>query len=306
MDLERLYEFERIASCGSVSAAARELGLSIATLSARLRSFEKSLGIPLFDREGRSVILTDAGRCLLGNADDILSHYRSIAGDLRAMSDHRYTRLVIAIDHPFPMHLGPLMDHLNLSNPDLDLQLISTGDMDLDAALLDGTVDLCFISCVEKPLHEGLCCRPISGSSQNVVLPAEHPLNSRSGVRLADLEDECFILYQDGPNAFARDFQLKNLEASGIRHTRYDHPVSMTCIQFLVPMGKGVLITPYHLVDLPNSVEIPLTDVPCPAYPYMLSAKEPRNPDVPRFIRDYFNFALASSGRRTAQEEQQA
>ena len=306
MDLDRLYEFERIASCGSVSAAAHELGLSVATLSARLRSFEKNLGIPLFDREGRAVILTDAGRCLLGNAEDILSHYRAIADDLRAMSDHRYTRLVIAIDHPFPVHLGPLMDHLNLANPDLELQLICTGDMDPGAALLDGSVDLCFISCLEKPLREGLCCRPISGPSQNVILPAEHPLSSRSGVRLADLEDECFILYQDGPNAFARDFQLKNLEASGIRHTLYDHPVSMPYIQFLVPMGKGVLITPYHLVDLPNAVEIPLTDVPCPARPYMFSAVSPRNPDVPRFIHDYFAFALASSDRQAAREEQQS
>ena len=306
MDLDRLYEFERIASCGSVSAAAHELGLSVATLSARLRSFEKSLGIPLFDREGRAVILTDAGRCLLGNAGDILSHYHAIAGDLRAMNDHRYSRLIIAIDNPFPVHLGPLMDHLNLSNPDLELQLISTGDMNLNTALLDGTIDLCFISCPEKPVQEGVCCRPISGSSQNVILPAEHPHSSRPGVRLADLEGECFILYQDGPNAFAREFQLKNLEASGIRHTRYDYPVSMPYIQFLVPMGKGVLITPYHLVDLPNSVEIPLTDVPCPAYPYMLSAMNPRNPDVPRFVRDYFAFALDKAGRRIIQEEPQA
>ena len=296
MDLDRLHEFERIASCGSVSAAAHELGLSVATLSARLRSFEKSLGIPLFDREGRAVVLTDAGRCLLGNAEDILTHYRSLAGDLRVMGDHRYTRLTIAIDHPFPLHLGPLMDHLNLANPDMELHLVSTGEMDLHTALLDGSIDLCFISSIEKPAPEGIFGRKISGPSQNVILPAEHPLVNRSVVRLADLEEECFILYEDTSNAFAREFQLKNLEASGIRHTRYDHPVSQPYIQFLVPMGKGVLITPYHLVDLPNCVEVPLTDVPCPAYPYMLSAVNPPNPDIPRFIRDYLAFARNSAG----------
>ena len=60
MDLDRLREFARIAECGSVSAAARRLGLSVATLSARLRGLEKSLGTNLFDREGRALILTDA------------------------------------------------------------------------------------------------------------------------------------------------------------------------------------------------------------------------------------------------------
>ncbi|MCR4877381.1 MAG: LysR family transcriptional regulator [Clostridiales bacterium] len=302
MDLDRLHEFERIASRGSVSAAARELGLSVATLSARLHSFEKNLGIPLFERAGRAVILTDAGRCLLANAEDILSHYHTIAGGLRSLDDHRYARLVIAIDNPFPVHLGPLMDHLNLANPDLELHLISTGNLNLRSALLDGTVDLCFVSRVERPAQDGISCRQVSVPSQNVILPAEHPLISRPGVRLCDLEGECFILYEDGPNAFAREFQLRNLEASGIRHTRYDYPVSAPYIQFLVPMGKGVLITPYHLVDLPNAAELPLTDVPCPAYPYMLSAENPPNPDIPRFIRDFFAFARESANSRSAQE----
>lgn len=302
MDLDRLHEFERIASCGSVSAAAHELGLSVATLSARLQSFEKSLGIPLFDRAGRAVVLTDAGRCLLGNAEDILSRYHAIARDLRAMNDHRYTRLVIAIDSPFPTHLGPLLDQLNMANPDLDLHLIGTENLDIRASLLEGTVDLCFVSRVERTVPGDLSYVPISGPSQNVILPAEHPLVSRPGIQLADLEGESFILYPDGPNTFAREFQLKNLEASGIRHTRYDRPVSAPYIQFLVPVGKGVLITPYHLVDLPNAVEIPLTDVPCPAYPYLISAEHPYNPDVPHFIRDFFAFIRSSADVRRLQE----
>ena len=302
MDLDRLHEFERIVSCGSISAAAHELGLSVATLSARLQSFEKSLGIPLFERAGRAVLLTDAGRCLLGNAGEILARYSSLAGDLRDMDDHRYTRLVIAIDSPFPVHLGPLLDQLNLSNPDLELHLISTDRLDIPAALLDGSVDLCFVSRVERTVPEGISCRPVSGPSQNVILPAEHPLGSRSVLHLSDLEGECFILYADGLSGFAREFQLKNLQASGIRHTRYDFPVSAPYIQFLVPMGKGVLITPYHLTDLPNAVEIPLTDVPFPAHPCMLSADQPPNPDVPRFIRDFFDFARKSSGVQAVQK----
>ena len=57
-----------------------------------------------------------------------------------------------------------------------------------------------------------------------------------------------------------------------------------------------------HLVDLPNAVAIPLTDVPCPAYPYLISAEHPYNPDVPHFIRDFFAFIRSSADVRRLQE----
>ena len=301
MDLDRLREFARIAECGSVSAAARRLGLSVATLSARLRGLEKSLGTSLFDREGRALILTDAGRCLLGNSREILSRYASVADELRSLKEHRYDRLTLAADAPFPLHLGPLLDRLNAANPELQLRLIIAGEISPFDALLDGSLDVFFATGPEDPVPEGIARRQIAGATQRVILPAVHPLAGRSVLTLKELEGECFLLYPDSPGSTARAFQLRNLEASGIRYTVCDSGTSRELLQFLVPMGKGLLLTPYHLVDIPASVEIPLTEVPFPACPWLYTAAEPIRPEVIRFVRDFFDFVRKSAGGEEAQ-----
>lgn len=303
MDLNRLHEFERIAETGSLTAASGQLGISVATLSARLRSFENSLGVQLFRREGRALILTDAGRCLLGNAGDILARYRMISDNLKALTEHRYEQLAFAIDAPFPLHLGPLMDKLILANPSLILRLLDANSQDLWESLRNGSVDLAFLTTMESVIPEEFDRRRIAGPTQYVVLPAGHPLSNRTSVSLDDLDGETFLLYGKSSNAFARAFQTVNLEASGIRFSVYDHDIARTLIQFLVPSGKGILITPYYLTDLPASVQLPLTAAPCPALPWMISLKEPKNRDVPRFIQDFFAFAQANPLRLIGRKE---
>lgn len=294
MNLDRLHEFERIAETGSLTAASGQLGVSVATLSSRLRSFESSLGIQLFEREGKALLLTDAGRCLLGNAGDILARYRMLTDDLKALTEHRYERLNIAIDAPFPLHLGPLLDKLNLANPDMVLRLLDMNSLNIWESLKDGSVDVGFLTATESTIPDGFDKRLIAGPSQYVVLPAGHPLSNRASVSLAELEGETFLLYGKSSNAPARAFQTSNLEASGIRFSVYDQDIVQSAIQFLVPIGKGILITPYYLIDIPSSVQLPLTDTPFPALPWLIASRNPGNSDVPRFIRDYFTFAKAN------------
>ena len=75
MDFARVSEFVEIARAGSLSAAAQTLGVPAATLSARMKSLEKSLGVGLFDRRGRSLALTAAGQRFLPHAQQIVQHY---------------------------------------------------------------------------------------------------------------------------------------------------------------------------------------------------------------------------------------
>ncbi len=306
MDLDRLHEFERIAETGSITAASGQLGVSVATLSSRLRSFENSLGVQLFEREGKALALTDAGRCLLGNAADILTRYRMITDDLKMLTEHRYEQLTFAVDAPFPLHLGPLMDKLNLANPDMTLRILDATRLNLWDALLNGSVDIGFLTVMESTVPDGFEKCRIAGPSQYAVLPAGHPLSNRASVSMSDLDGETFLLYGETSNSFARSFQISNLTASGIRFSVYDHEIAQTLIQFLIPVGKGILITPYYLTDLPLSVQLPLIDTPFPACPWLVAASHPQSRDVPRFIRDYFTFVKSNPVRHIGLKEIEA
>jgi LysR family transcriptional activator of nhaA len=80
LNYHHLQYFRTIVREGGVTKAAQKLNLSQSTLSAQLKNLEESLGMPLFQREGRSLVLTEAGQVALDYAEDIFQ-----AGDeLRA------------------------------------------------------------------------------------------------------------------------------------------------------------------------------------------------------------------------------
>ena len=95
MDLDRLSEFAAVARGGNIKAVAQELGVPPATLSARLRGFEKELGMELFRRVAGGLALTEAGERLLPSAEEILASLRQLRGELKEAERHRYSRLRI-------------------------------------------------------------------------------------------------------------------------------------------------------------------------------------------------------------------
>ena len=73
MNYQHLYYFRNVATLGGITAAARALRLTPPTLSTQIRILEESLGVTLFERSGRGMILTDPGRVALKYADQIFT-----------------------------------------------------------------------------------------------------------------------------------------------------------------------------------------------------------------------------------------
>src|SRR5881409_1655225 len=73
MEIHQLRYFVAVADEGSFSRAAAKVRVAQPSLSQQIRKLEAELGQPLFDRLPRSVVLTEAGRCLLDYARQILT-----------------------------------------------------------------------------------------------------------------------------------------------------------------------------------------------------------------------------------------
>ena len=71
MDLRSLNIFIEVAELGSFTRAGEKLGYSQPTISFQIKQLEKEMGVPLFDRIGHTVSLTDAGRDALSYAQEI-------------------------------------------------------------------------------------------------------------------------------------------------------------------------------------------------------------------------------------------
>lgn len=92
LNLHHLRLFRAVALDGSLTGAARRLNLSPSALSTQLRALEEALGHDLFDRRGRGLVLTEAGRVALDHAeaifraaDDLTATLRDAGGTRRAL-----------------------------------------------------------------------------------------------------------------------------------------------------------------------------------------------------------------------------
>lgn len=298
MDFDRLAEFITIARWGSIKKAALELRISSATLSARLIRFEEHLGTPLFFRKADAMVLTSAGLQLLPSAQEIVRSYQNIHSSMRSVQDHSYHQLRIAIsDSNLPLNLGPFLDQLNLNYPNIRLEIMDDSHYGIIDGLQSGAVDIYFAPVMADFAPKDLAKVPVSTSAQYVILPRKHPLADRPMVSIRELDGECFILYPRTAEPASREFQIRNLEDSGIRYSVYDSDTSPVFYKLLVPVGKGILLRPIPMMDMPpNTVCLPVTGLPHPVTTCFFYNKIDPNEDVLAFARDFPAFAKEVSG----------
>ncbi len=134
LNYHHLRYFRAVAHEGSLTRAAERLNLSQSALSVQIRKLEYRLGQALFEREGRSVRLTEAGRIALDHADRIFSAGEELLNDLSAAGRARRALRVGALatlSRNFAMgFLRPL-----LGRPDVDVIVRSGGAGELLDAL---------------------------------------------------------------------------------------------------------------------------------------------------------------------------
>ena len=144
MDLERLKQFIAIVEEGSLTGAAKRLEVTQPAVSRNLKLLEEELGVALFERVGRGLEITPAGRALLLRARDLLRHVEALTAQVRQADTEGASSLRVAFSPPLfecvaPACLSSLVTRLG----DLSLSFVElpTTDALLDA-LAAGEADV--------------------------------------------------------------------------------------------------------------------------------------------------------------------
>lgn len=139
-NLEDLAVFVRIAAAGSLSEAARDLGISLTVVSKRLVRLEQALGVRLVNRSSRRTSLTDDGNSLLPRARDIIARVEDAEAALHARGTEASGILRVTATIAFASgQIAPRLGRFMARHPDLRVQLLST-DRKLD--ILRDNVDV--------------------------------------------------------------------------------------------------------------------------------------------------------------------
>lgn len=141
--LDQLRCFKRTVETRSFSAAARSMSRAQSAVSTAIANLEIDLGVELFDRSGRSPVLTEAGRSLLPHAEAVLLGHRELTAMAQSLHDGVETRLGLAVERG--LERGELLDLLaefGAEFPHVALTVLTPGPDDAGALLRSGRVQL--------------------------------------------------------------------------------------------------------------------------------------------------------------------
>jgi len=152
MNLERIELFLKIVDTGSVSAAGREANLTQPAVSRSLKLLEEDIGADLFDRQGRGLLLTAAGRALIPCARQLLRESERARLQVQRAAKDAYFDLRLGSVDSLGTHVLPsCLTQLQASHPELKLKLWMARTQSLLERVDRGTLDLAFVAYSAPP-----------------------------------------------------------------------------------------------------------------------------------------------------------
>jgi DNA-binding transcriptional LysR family regulator len=203
LDLRRLRFLREFEERGTLAAVAAALGYSPSAVSQQLTLLEKEIDTTLFEKVGRGVRLTDAGRLLTHHARVLLSAAEAAEADLAALSGHvRGTVRAGGLQSAARRILIPALAQMMTRHPEVRVELF---ELELEQALPGlrlGTVDLVIGDEYDghpRPRPAGMRFTVLHEEPLKLVLPAAHPLAQRRGaVSIARLRNDIWTASAEG------------------------------------------------------------------------------------------------------------
>ncbi|MBR7672400.1 LysR family transcriptional regulator, partial [Streptomyces daliensis] len=244
MELKHLTTFLSVARHLNFTRAAQELGYVQSSVTAHIKALEADLEVPLFERLGRRVALTDSGRELCGYAQVLVGYAEQTREAVQGASDDpgkiRGTLRIAAPESLCAYRLPPVLRALQDTFPQLRVAFGPAGRPQLLASLAEGTLDVGFLleESVENPMvHAEFMMR----EPMRLVARPEHRLAARERVRTVDLGAETLLLIEEG--CAQRTVMDRELRRFQLRPPTMEF-VSVEALKRCASAGLGVAMLP--------------------------------------------------------------
>lgn len=294
MELRQLRHFVAVAEEQSFTRAAAKAHVVQSGLSATVAALERELGVRLFDRTTRRIVLTEPGHHLLTQARDILDavdraqdSVASVAGGLRGT-------LKVGIMHsllPPPVALALADFHRERPHVRLVPSTHRDGSAGLIRAVTDNDLDLAFAAVLPHQSTD-VHTRTISSEQMVLVCPPGHRLARQPKVALTALAEESFVDVPTGWGSRSSTDQLFT-EHSVPRRVEVEVGDVATVLD-LVRVGLGVALIAASSAPALDGLAVVEPD---PAPTFQVSLVLPHNRPVKPAAQILADLVLASDGR---------
>ncbi|PJE95392.1 LysR family transcriptional regulator [Streptomyces carminius] len=249
MELKHLATFLAVARELSFTRAAQDLDYVQSSVTAHIKALETDLGVPLFERLGRRVALTDAGRELRPRAQHLVGYAEQTReAVVGAATDPHAVRGTLRIAAPeslcayrLPAVLGALKERFPL----LRVVFGPAGRPALLAGLEDGTLDAGFLL-EESVDHPMTVAERMAQEPLRLVAHPGHPLAARKQLDTGELAGETLLVIEQG--CAQRDIIDRELRRAGARPATMEF-VSVEALKRCAAAGLGIALVPGATVE---------------------------------------------------------
>jgi DNA-binding transcriptional LysR family regulator len=246
MEIRQLKAFMAIADARTFTAAAQRIHYTQAALSMQIKQLEREVGVPLFTRMPRRVVLTEAGERLMGRAQHILREHDAALAELAELAGAKHGRLRVgsASGMVSADSLPAILKRLKKAHPHAEVSVTSGTSEELVKKILAGETDAAFIS---LPVQARNVETELLSQDQLVAIASpRHALAGQRVVSAFALAGEKLILGERGGNT--RRLIDEFFAEAGLKPTVAMELSRQQAIKNMVAADMGVGIVPLSIV----------------------------------------------------------
>jgi len=275
MELRELKTFQKVATLLSFNRAADVLHYAQSTVSAQIKALEDELGVPLFDRLGKQIVLTDSGEKLLKYSRRLLAIHEETYAEVKGRTELRGSLTIRIPQTIATYYLPPLLVKFHECYPRVRFEFLSCTVHPLAQELSAGTIDLAFLM-TESVQAASLQSEVLGFEDLALVTHAGHPLAREPSVSFRDLQGQTLLYAKtdcDYPIRFQRMLAEEKIKLSTTLEFN-----SVEAVKQCVMAGLGITLMP--AVAVRREVEsgsltiLPLSDGPMEVAIFMIWHKD--------------------------------
>lgn len=233
MELRQLNYFAKAAELLNFTEAAQALYISQSTLSQQIKQLEDELGIPLFNRIGKRIHLTEAGNLFLPYAQQTLQDAlsgREMLNDLMSLqtgsitigATYGLTQLLVKALQSFTLQYPRVSVHVQYGTTDALLEQLVSSKLDM------------VLSFASSSTFDSIAFETLFTSSLSLVVPARHPLAGHKKIMLKEAAEVPLILP-------VKSYSIRRFLDESFEKAKTNPDIRMECndIHTLLEMVKG-------------------------------------------------------------------
>jgi DNA-binding transcriptional LysR family regulator len=246
VSLRQLRVFEAAATSRSFSKAAETLHLTQPGVSMHIKELEASAGLPLFERIGRKLYVTEAGQELLARAREILRALKDAEDTLDGLRGLRRGRLNLGLVSTAKYFVPQLLARFGRDFPELEMRLAVNNRDSVIEQLMANEVDLAIMG--RSPQSLDIVAERFAENPHVIIASPDHPLAAERSILVATVARENFIVREPGSGT-----RLAMQQFFGEHRLAFNVGMEMASnetIKQAVMAGMGVSFISRHTINL--------------------------------------------------------